>query len=730
MAEVPGAPDQGAPIGAVRDRAAREARVVGLKGFETPSFESVEKRRVQLWLLSTILLLLLAGMTVLSVWTPAAVDSVVTPLILRVSVLVLTFGFSVYSYEKESHLRKLSSLLLEERMLTVALSNRVKELSLLLEAGKAMNSALELDQVLMAILRSSVELLEASSASIMLLEPGGTELRSVCAAGNDRATDARATVGVGIAGTVASTREPLLISGQADANRFPGLIRRDESVDSAMCVPLLHRDELLGVINITASAARAFSEYDLRALNLFAEQAASTIAKARLFEAEREHAEQLAHLAFHDPLTGLPNRVLFIDRAHQALARGARRHVSLAVMFIDLDRFKGINDTLGHSAGDELLVQVADRLRSVIRPEDTLSRFGGDEFVLLCEDLGGEIEAVGLATRLEEALAKPFTIAGTEVAVTASLGIAIGSGADDDPDALVRDADTAMYRAKEQGKARHEVFNGALRARSMDRLRVENMLRHAIDNERLRVAYQPIIDLASGAAVCAEALARLDDPGLGLLEPDDFMEVAHESGLIVPLGDWVIREACRQARRWGDDAAGTRPLGIAVNLSGSQTGRAGLAEFVAEALDQSGLSPELLYLEISEIALTELGGPTIESLAAIAATGVHIGIDDFGTGQSSLTYLKRFPVDFVKIHGSFVAGLLTNAEDAAIVESVINLGRALHLTTIAEGVEQEDQATRLREMGCDLAQGYYFARPGSVLSVERTLLHDAASRRA
>ena len=432
-----------------RDELRREAKVVGLRNVDAPSLEAVERRRVQLWSLSTVLLLAMAAMVMVSAWWDPGPEGVRgAHLVLRVAVIGLTAAFAAYSFEKEAHLRRLSHLLLDERLLTIALSNRLRELSLLLDAGKAMNSLLELPQVLAAILRSSLELLGGSGGSVMLLDENGLELHTACAAGNEEARDARQEVGRGIAGKVAETGQPLLVNGTADGDTFPGLRPRRRTVDSAMSVPLVHHEELLGVLNINAGPERRFTEYDLRALSLFAEQAASTIVKARLFDTQRSQAEELERLAFQDSLTGLANRPLFIDRTRLALSRTQRHPGVVAVLFVDLDHFKVVNDRHGHAAGDELLVAVADRIRAVVRPSDTVARFGGDEFLVLCESLAGPGEAHAVAARIEETLGQPFRLVAGEARLTASVGVALAADHRDDPEAIVRAADAAMYLQK------------------------------------------------------------------------------------------------------------------------------------------------------------------------------------------------------------------------------------------------------------------------------------------
>jgi diguanylate cyclase (GGDEF)-like protein/PAS domain S-box-containing protein len=427
---------------------------------------------------------------------------------------------------------------------------------------------------------------------------------------------------------------------------------------------------------------------------------------------DRKKAEaQLTRQALHDPLTSLPNRLLLLDRMRQALARSHRQTGSVAALFLDLDRFKVINDSLGHEVGDQLLRAVARRLKAIMRPSDTVARLGGDEFVVLCEGLAGIDEALSVCGRIEEAIAAPGLLGdvATDVVVSTSVGIAMAHG-DERAEELIRNADAAMYRAKEKGKSRHEVFDDTFRAQAVDRLNVESALRRALDGERLRLLYQPIAELATGRIVGVEALLRYEDPDYGLVPPSEFLDVAEDSGLIVPIGNWVVAEACRQARAWHElcDDAGFR---MSVNLSARQLADMALVDTLERALARERLPRGTLALEITESVLIEAAGSTLRVLDRLKETGSQLGIDDFGTGYSSLTYLRRFPVDFVKIDQSFVSGLGADPEDTAIVTAVVGLGRALGLVTVAEGVETAGQADLLRDLRCDLAQGYYFSRP-------------------
>ncbi|MDX6232543.1 MAG: hypothetical protein QOH68_1527, partial [Nocardioidaceae bacterium] len=420
--------------------------------------------------------------------------------------------------------------------------------------------------------------------------------------------------------------------------------------------------------------------------------------------------DRLAHQATHDPLTGLPNRLLLLDRLQMALARSSRSGSTVGVLFLDLDHFKVVNDSLGHSRGDDLLEAIADRLSSVVRPGDTVARFGGDEFVVLCEDVGGEEYGRAIAERIAAQLTAPITLGDTDVVVSASIGLAFTTGAQDG-EALIRDADAAMYRAKERGRARSEVFDREMRERVVDRLDVENSLRRAIDRRELRVLYQPKIDLQTGGIVGAEALLRWEHPDRGLLLPRDFLQIAEETGLIIPIGRWMIEQACRQATRLRAELEDLWPLFVCVNLSGRQLTHAGLVGDLAEMIDRTGVDPAYIDLEITESVAMDDVDATAEAFAGLKSLGFKIAIDDFGTGYSSLAYLRRFPVDLLKIDRAFVDGLEDDASDVAIVRAIISMAKSLGMGVIAEGVETAGQLERLREMGCDMAQGYYFAKP-------------------
>jgi diguanylate cyclase (GGDEF)-like protein len=421
--------------------------------------------------------------------------------------------------------------------------------------------------------------------------------------------------------------------------------------------------------------------------------------------------QELNHQALHDPLTGLPNRVLFADRLTHALDRLQRDPGTIAVLFVDVDHFKVINDSLGHDHGDRLLAMMAERLASAVRPGDTVARFGGDEFVILCENVLDETDAIVVAERIRSLAATPLPLDGSEYFVTVSTGIALTSAHDASPANLLRDADSAMYQAKEGGRARSALFAESMRTRAVRRLDTELALRRAISDGELRLHYQPIVNLATGETSGVEALVRWEHPTDGLVMPSDFIPVAEETGLIVPMGEWILGEACRQAQAWRQGHPSLADLTVSVNLSGRQIAQSDLVPVVANVLADTGLPPSALVLEITESVLMRDAEYAINVLRALKDLGVRLSVDDFGTGYSSLSYLKKFPVDVLKIDRSFVDGLGTDGDDSAIVRAIISLAESLGLETVGEGTETLIQVKALEELGCNKAQGYLFSRP-------------------
>jgi diguanylate cyclase (GGDEF)-like protein len=444
------------------------------------------------------------------------------------------------------------------------------------------------------------------------------------------------------------------------------------------------------------------------------------------FESERHRAdEQLAFLATHDPLTGLPNRTLILDRVEQMLARSRRSQTPVAALFVDLDNFKSINDTLGHGVGDELLQAVAARLKGVVRDADALGRLGGDEFVVVTEELSLEVGPELIAERLLEALKPAFTLGAdeeTRVSVTASIGIAAGDHSS--AEELLRDADIAMYRAKWDGKNRHVVFETGMQGMVQNRMELEMDLREALEKDEFFLVYQPTIDLQDMSPNGVEALIRWKHPTRGVVQPDDFIPLLEETGLITEIGKWVLEEACRQGAAWRQ---ASYPIGMAVNVSGRQLDTDELIVDVEEALSHSGLDPEALTIEITETTLMRNIEETARRLTQVKQLGVRIAIDDFGTGYSSLAHLQRFPVDALKIDRSFILGLKHNQEGETLIRTLVQLGKSLAIETFAEGIEQQQELSLLRGEDCDSGQGFLFARPLDVAATEAFLQNWAES---
>ena len=423
--------------------------------------------------------------------------------------------------------------------------------------------------------------------------------------------------------------------------------------------------------------------------------------------------ERVVHDALHDTLTGLPNRALFLDRLNQARARATRREGSLfAVLLLDLDRFKLVNDGLGHTLGDELLVAASAAIRRCIGNYDTVARLGGDEFAVLLDEISGVEEASRTARKIHEALSSPFHLGGHEVFTTASIGIALGHDAYVRAEDVVRDAHTAMYGAKASGASRHVVFKGSMRMRAVNLLQTETDLRRAVERNELRLHYQPIVSLASGRIVGFEALARWQHPRRGLVSPLEFIPIAEETGLILPIGRWVLAEACACMKRWEEKKNGAPfDVSVSVNLSGRQFAQADLVSEIEGVLRDSALDAHHLKLEVTESVLMENADSARITIEALRARGIRLGIDDFGTGYSSLAYLVRLPVDTIKVDRAFVRGMFERGENFEIVRTIVQLAKNLGMDVVAEGVETKEQRAKLEELGCEHGQGYLFAKP-------------------
>jgi len=522
---------------------------------------------------------------------------------------------------------------------------------------------------------------------------------------------ARWIAGEGLEVTLDASRDTSRIFGELAAHRAASLhevTRRS----------LWWRNVMADVLRECAAELGVSAEALSRALNMLQLSLEFSLLRVcECFEKERERTDQelerreeeLAFLATHDPLTGLPNRTLIIDRAEQMLGRSSRSQTPVAALFIDLDNFKAINDTLGHKVGDELLQAVAARLDAAVRGADALGRLGGDEFVVLVEDAALAAGPELVAERLLQALKEPFKLGADEqttVTVSASIGVAAGervAAAD-----LLRDADIAMYRAKRDGRNGFAVFESAMKDTVQNRMELEMELRKALDNEEFLLAYQPTLDLSNMRPTGVEALVRWQNPSRGLVQPDAFIPLLEETGLIVDVGRWVLREACRQAAEWR--RAG-HSIDMAVNVSGRQLDTDQLIEDVEAALADSGLPPGALTIEITETTLMSNVAETARRLAAIKALGVRIAIDDFGTGYSSLAHLQKFPVDALKIDRSFISGLKHNKEGETLIHTLVQLGKALSIETFAEGIEDQQELSVLMDEHCDSGQGFLFSRP-------------------
>jgi diguanylate cyclase (GGDEF)-like protein len=589
-----------------------------------------------------------------------------------------------------------------ERLL-VSLQERQQLLEQLSQLQRCISERTPLDRVLAAVVDGARALAGTELALLRLIDPSHPgELITAAVSGEDadrlrrarRTPEARGAAWHEIAeGRVAAVEDDPDEAGMA-ADLLEAGVR------TALAVPLHEHGVVVGALVVgSQDAAHDFPSSQREMLVSFAEQASVALAAAKT-------ANSIRH-AFNDSLTGLPNRALLLDRLELALGRAEREDQPVSVLFLDLDGFKVVNDSLGHVAGDRLLIEVARRLSGCLRRGDTAARIGGDEFAILLGDIGNPDRARHVAERVIAALGEPFTVLEREVFVSASIGIAYGQH---DAHDLLRNADVAMYRAKRSGEGgAYAIFEPSMHAAVIERLEIEADLRRAIERDELVLHYQPIIELASGRVVGLEALLRWAHPRRGLVMPFEFIPLAEETRLIVELGRWVLQEACRQAAQWRADPRMGRPW-VSVNLSGLQLLDDSLDAEVTAALADSGLDPAALTLEITETVLVQDVAAAVDRLEKLRALGVSIAIDDFGTGYSSLRYIRRFPADVLKVAKPFVDGL-HDETDAALVRTIIALADSLGLRTVGEGIEDREQLARLLELGCTLGQGYLFARP-------------------
>lgn len=593
-----------------------------------------------------------------------------------------------------------------------------ERLELLYQSSRILQHSPELDSALAALLSHARMMFRAELAEVVLYPRSGEGEALRTSAWHDRDPE----VMIPILGV---TDDPMHQRIRSSVSPFfhQGPIE-DPRVRHAMVSPLRGESDLLGSFLIAnrLTEGTTFSDDDLRLFETLANQAAVALENGHLEQSLAELSrlkEQLRFQAYHDPLTGLANRSLFLERVGHRLL-DTRSGPKPVVLFLDLDDFKIVNDTLGHAAGDRLLVDVADRLRGVLRADDLAARLGGDEFAILLED-GPDLErSVPIANRIIDTLRVTFLIQGQEMQVGASIGIAAARADTEQADEVLRNADVAMYTAKASGKNRVAVFEPTMHASLVERHELSAELSRSLGRGELLVFYQPIIDLQSATVTGLEALMRWRHPVRGLLGPDEFVALAEETGVIVSLGRWVLGEACRQAARWSAFGPAGRGLSIAVNLSAQELQEPTFFDDLERILDETGVPPGQLVLEMTETAMFHDTSTTIARLEAIRALGVRIAIDDFGTGYSSLGYLRRFRVDILKIAREFV-GPADSREEWAFAAAIVALGRALGVTIIAEGIEEPGQLEHLKELGCELGQGYLFARPQDAEATGRFL---------
>ncbi len=627
---------------------------------------------------------------------------------------------SLRSLAAERALRAHSEQQAEENAcLLEALGERQALLERLSKIQRLIVDRVVLQDVLDAIAASAGELMHDEVVVLRLVDTDDPEwMTTVASQGIARGPNdglKRDRISQGLGGRAIRERRVVISHDYpVDPDALPNL--RKAGLRAAMATPVLENGVVVGSLTVGSfRSGRLYTRSEQDVLKAFAEHASMALADHRNFDSA-------VHRAFHDMLTDLPNRALFLDRLEQAMLRSERSGALTAVLFLDLDGFKRVNDSLGHAAGDQLLIEVAGRLEDCLRPSDTAARFGGDEFAILLEDLERGADATMVASRIMASLQEPIVLQERRVAVSASIGVALQREPGED---LLRNADLAMYRAKSLGKSRYEVFDPALHTVVMEKLRLESELQKAVENDEFRLEFQPIVEVDTGAIAAVETLIRWQHPADGLLYPTDFIGVAEETRLISAIGRWVLNEACRQAVRWQKRFPSTTPLAITVNLSVTQLQQPGLIYEVAEALERSGLAPESLILEITETLLMDNVDLMAETFDGLKRLGVHLAVDDFGTGYSSLQYLRRFPIDILKIAKPFVDGIAAPG-GSTLARVIVDLGQSLGLRVIAEGIEEQDQVDELHRMGCRWGQGFHFAYPLREEAIDALLVRDSS----
>jgi diguanylate cyclase (GGDEF)-like protein len=559
--------------------------------------------------------------------------------------------------------------------------------------------------------------LDIDYGGVLKLLPSGDELLLVAAVGLPEELIEEARIPAGDrsqSGYALTTGKATVVDDWSTETRFQqSALQSRQGMRSAATILIKGKKEPYGVLGAGSGDLHGFTQEDVNFMQAIANVLANAIERRRT-------EERTQHEALHDSLTGLPNRNLFLDRLQHALAAASRRSSPIAVLFLDLDQFKLVNDSLGHAAGDELLAAVAPRIEQALRPGDTVARFGGDEFAVLAEDVGDGRGATRIAERIAEALARPFIVRERDHFVSASIGISIGTGGEP-PESLIRDADSALYRAKEHGRGGYEIFDEVMRSRVIEHMQTENDLRRALQREELVLHYQPVVRLQDGAIASMEALLRWDHPERGLIGPLAFIPVAEDSRLIVPIGRWVIEQACRQAAAWQKLNPDVAPVSVSINLSARQLADPELIPHLEGSISASGIDPSTLWLELTESTLLDDAAYVDRTLGALERLGVCLVLDDFGVGFSSLGYLKRLPLSIVKLDRSFMEHVTDSPNDAAIVRAVSDMAETIGIGVVAEGVETEEQVRVARQLGCGYAQGFQFSEPVPASYAERLL---------
>lgn len=578
---------------------------------------------------------------------------------------------------------------------------------------RSISSRADVRIVFQMVAEAAATLFGDATVTLRIIDPADPlrlELVAACGVRESLVESGRTiSISEGISGAAVTERRLVVVD---DYRHYHGSKVFDgEGICAAMAAPVSEDGDVVGSLVVgTRTPGRRFDSSEREMLLAFAEHVSLALNDASAVRAIHEAYDTAVHRATHDFLTGLPNRSLVIDRLNRALVRRESHRKPVAVLFVDLDRFKVINDSMGHSIGDEVLIRVAERLQASTRRAETVGRLSGDEFVVICEDIDAE-GATEIAHRISAAIAEPLSLYGRDTVLTSSIGISMADRNTRAED-LLRDADVAMYRAKERGRSRVELFDETMRTRMLDRIEIEQSLRRAITTGALELHYQPTYSLGRDPWTGVEALVRWPrSDGKGLTPPDEFIPLAEETGLILPLGKWVLDTACAQLASWRSGYPGLSTLYVSVNLSGKQFVDPDLVDLIGSTLDRAQLPAAALCLEITESVLMDDADATYNTLLELRRLGVQLAIDDFGTGYSSLSYLKRFPVDSVKIDRTFIEGLGVNGDDDAIVAGVIGLAHALRLAVVAEGVENARQLEVLRELGCDVGQGYLLGRP-------------------